>query len=242
MKPNKAINEAMEAKPFAIREPKIIAADRQSYVAAVDDLNKNADEAEKVNAELEKTVDDSIVPKVTKAMIDKVLFRRTLEESLFDEGTQNNVIEPIRIKPRRRVVEAKVEEKVIEEKKKEIEGNPEDVWTVAYDRLFRGNRFKRPMIAKDIDKTYDYSQYYKTAGSLYDIGIFVDSEEDADLAKAVANELLLISTKPKRVDEGKYAVVIRIPEADYNLTFEEYCKKYGLNYNDIIPAISTNLK
>lgn len=227
MKLNKAINEAMEAKPFAIREPKVIAADRQSYVAAVDDLNKNADEAERVNAELEKTVDDSIVPKVTKAMEDKALFRTELDESLFD-GEKKPAMERIMIQPKRKV----------EERKKEIEGNPEDVWTVAYDRLFPGNRFKKPIIATDIKKQYDPSQYYKTAGSLYDIGIFVESPEDADLAKKVADELLLISTKPKKVDEDKYAVVIRITEDDFNLPFEEYCKKYGLDYDAIIPAAS----
>lgn len=233
MKLNKAINEAMEAKPFAIREPKVIAADRQSYVAAVDDINKAADEAERVNDELEKTIDDSIVPKVTKAMEDKVLFRTELDESLFD-GEKKSVVERIMIKPK-----CKIEEKAIEEKKTEIEGVPEDVWTVAYDRLFPGNRFKKPLIATDIKKQYDPSQYYKTAGSLYDIGIFVESPEDADLAKKVADELLLISTKPKKVDEGKYAVVIRITEDDFNLPFEEYCKKYGLDYSAIVPAASS---
>lgn len=233
MKLNKAINEAMEAKPFAIREPKVIAADRQSYVAAVDDINKAADEAEKVNAELEKTIDDSIVPKVAKAMEDKVLFRKKLDESLFD-GEKKSVVERILIKPKN-----KIEESKIEEKKKEIEGVPEDVWTVAYDRLFPGNRFKKPLIAQDMKKQYDPSQYYKTAGSLYDIGIFVESPEDADLAKKVADELLLISTKPKKVDEDKYAVVIRITEDDFNLPFEEYCKKYGLDYSAIVPAASS---
>jgi len=238
MKLNKAINEAMEAKPFAIREPKVIAADRQSYVVAVDDINKAADEAEKVNAELEKTIDDSIVPKVTKAMEDKVLFRKKLDESLFD-GEKKSVVERIMIKPKRKIEESKVEEEVLEEKKKEIEGVPEDVWTVAYDRLFPGNRFKKPLIAQDIKKQYDPSQYYKTAGSIHDIGIFVESPEDADLAKKVADELLLISTKPKKVDEDKYAVVIRITEDDFNLPFEEYCKKYGLDYSAIIPVASS---
>lgn len=234
MKINKAIAEAIACRPAEIKEPEVIAADSQAYVNSIEDMNKHAKIYMDVQDKLELVIDDTIVPVRTKRDEDVALFRTELDEKLFELGAKEREKKP-------------VAESVDDLKRdRELEGNRLDVYTVVYDRLFPGNRFKRPTIAKDIGIKYDYDKQFTQSGlGTYDIGVYVNDKAEAKLARRVADELLLqyeLKDAPKDVAKKgfNYLAIIRIPDRDGEMLFKDYCKKYDLDYRAIVPRKSIN--
>ena len=137
-----------------------------------------------------------------------------------------------------------------EAKDKKIEDLDDTLYTLVYDCLFPGNRFKRPNIANDIKvsienngKKMTLNQYpvdrYATTDDLNDIAVRVDNEEQAEKAKAVAQFLNLpFDYKPGKSEN---IFIIHLGEnAEKNAP--EYMKSIGKDIKDVRGAASAKKK
>ena len=78
------------------------------------------------------------------------------------------------------------------EAKKKVEGMPDTVYELVYDRLFPGGvKAAKTLILKDNPISFDDSRYYSQGLGLYDIGVAVMNQEEADFVKSLADYLKL---------------------------------------------------
>ena len=245
MKINKAITEAVAAHGASIRSPKTIAADPQCYVHAVDEMNRCAEEHDKIMNELDKKA-EKILPRPKQAMADYSKYRAPLSESAFDVKTEalNEGCEAKKIKltPKFRLGEK------YQKKPDTLEELPADVYTVIYDRLFSGNLKKRPLIAMDVNGVYPAERFSQDNLKTHEIGVYLSDKKDAELAEKVADEMI-IRYELKEIPEymwtkddngnvwNKYIAILRIPEKTAEMSFRDYIKEMDLgDYKDFIPA------
>lgn len=123
----------------------------------------------------------------------------------------------------------------LKEAKNKVEELPDDVYTLVYDRLFPGNKNYRPLIATDIDRVYDVSEFQMGDGD-YDIGVAVKEIADAELAQKVAEFLGLpfeLRSSNNLEDDYKFIAFIKIPDDIGAKSAEKYLKDHGKNIDDI---------
>ena len=112
-----------------------------------------------------------------------------------------------------------------------IEGLPNNLYQLVYDRLFPDSvKNYKALILSDNPKYYTSDRYF-TIGlpSLYDIGVVVKDEEDADLVKQLADFLKLpYEYKPyKGAEDFKGIAVIHMDEETGRIPTKEYLDKIG---------------
>jgi hypothetical protein len=111
----------------------------------------------------------SIGKKVKTAYTAKEDVAEELDESLFEDA-----------------------EELSEATKKKVEGMPDTVYELVYDRLFPGGvKAAKTLILKDNPISFDDSRYYSKGLGLYDIGVAVMNQEEADFVKSLADYLKL---------------------------------------------------
>lgn len=156
------------------------------YGAAVEQEKKAEEHVQGVMDELEKKAKEAAMdsPKMPKPVRNFMKSDFTLEESLFEDYTDNRVD--------RRTL-AQIMKGDYEGRKKglrsEIEELPDNVHTLVYDRLFpTGVKSYKATILADNKISFPNDRYFINASMAdYDIGVVVANEAERDFVKDVAD-------------------------------------------------------
>lgn len=156
------------------------------YGAAVEQEKKAEEHVQGVMDELEKKAKEVVMdsPKMPKPVKNFMKSDFTLEESLFEDYTDNRV-------DRRTLTQ--IMKGNYEGRKKglrsEIEELPDNVYTLVYDRLFpTGVKSYKATILADNKISFPNDRYFINASLAdYDIGVVVANEAERDFVKDVAD-------------------------------------------------------
>ena len=155
---------------------------------------------------MEDEAKDVVVP---TPKVKKVEEKLSLSESLFDD-------EPIC------------------EKKGEVEELTDDAWTLVYDSIFSGNRFKRPQIV-DSPITFEANRYWnKEPAGDTDIGVVVENEDEEDYIYDVADKLEIKIDRPKiKVEDGGRLLILRLGENEAKMSAKDFLETRGIDIETV---------
>ena len=177
-----------------------------TYGEAISEKEKKGKALVKMYKKMEDEAKDVVVP---TPKVKKVEEKLSLSESLFDD-------EPIC------------------EKKGEVEELTDDAWTLVYDSIFSGNRFKRPQIV-DSPITFEANRYWnKEPAGDTDIGVVVENEDEEDYIYDVADKLEIKIDRPKiKVEDGGRLLILRLGENEAKMSAKDFLETRGIDIETI---------
>lgn len=177
-----------------------------TYGEAISEKEKKGKALVKMYKKMEDEAKDVVVP---TPKVKKVEEKLSLSESLFDD-------EPIC------------------EKKGEVEELADDAWTLVYDSIFSGNRFKRPQIV-DSPITFEANRYWnKEPAGDTDIGVVVENEDEEDYIYDIADKLEIKIDRPKiKVEDGGRLLILRLGENEAKMSAKDFLETRGIDIETI---------
>ena len=177
-----------------------------TYGEAISEKEKKGKALVKMYKKMEDEAKDVVVP---TPKVKKVEEKLSLSESLFDD-------EPIC------------------EKKGEVEELTDDAWTLVYDSIFSGNRFKRPQIV-DSPITFEANRYWnKEPAGDTDIGVVVENEDEEDYIYDVAYKLEIKIDRPKiKVEDGGRLLILRLGENEAKMSAKDFLETRGIDIETV---------
>ena len=177
-----------------------------TYGEAISEKEKKGKALVKMYKKMEDEANDVVVP---TPKVKKVEEKLSLSESLFDD-------EPIC------------------EKKGEVEELADDAWTLVYDSIFSGNRFKRPQIV-DSPITFEANRYWnKEPAGDTDIGVVVENEDEEDYIYDVADKLEIKIDRPKiKVEDGGRLLILRLGENEAKMSAKDFLETRGIDIETV---------
>lgn len=177
-----------------------------TYGEAISEKEKKGKALVKMYKKMEDEAKDVVVP---TPEVKKVEEKLSLSESLFDD-------EPIC------------------EKKGEVEELADDAWTLVYDSIFSGNRFKRPQIV-DSPITFEANRYWnKEPAGDTDIGVVVENEDEEDYIYDIADKLEIKIDRPKiKVEDGGRLLILRLGENEAKMSAKDFLETRGIDIETI---------
>ena len=177
-----------------------------TYGEAISEKEKKVKALVKMYKKMEDEAKDVVVP---TPKVKKVEEKLSLSESLFDD-------EPIC------------------EKKGEVEELTDDAWTLVYDSIFSGNRFKRPQIV-DSPITFEANRYWnKEPAGDTDIGVVVENEDEEDYIYDVADKLEIKIDRPKiKVEDGGRLLILRLGENEAKMSAKDFLETRGIDIETV---------
>lgn len=177
-----------------------------TYGEAIAEKEKKGKALVKMYKKMEDEAKDVVVP---TPKVKKVEEKLSLSESLFDD-------EPIC------------------EKKGEVEELADDAWTLVYDSIFSGNRFKRPQIV-DSPITFEANRYWnKEPAGDTDIGVVIENEDEEDYIYDIADKLEIKIDRPKiKVEDGGRLLILRLGENEAKMSAKDFLETRGIDIETI---------